>query len=150
MNVGVNRFKASSHPTKADGVYLGVVKRVLPDGKAYVYIPKLANTLGPMRSAFNFLLSEENRVLCAFVGGSTEEMYIIGRTNGVNAFEPYIAFPSYNDTLIYDGAKWANIPAFRPTISSPTAGQTIQYNGTEWVNVGYDNDQAIISSQMFG
>ena len=86
MNVGINRFKASSHPTKADGVYLGVVKRVLPDGKAYVYIPKLANTLGPMRVA-NMIqggtIAEGNRVICGNVGGSSEEMYVLGHLTPV-------------------------------------------------------------------
>lgn len=86
MNVGVNRFKASSHPTKSDGVYLGVIKRVLPDGKVYVYIPKLANTLGPMRVA-NMIqggtIAENHRVICGNVGGGTEEMYVLGHLTPV-------------------------------------------------------------------
>lgn len=84
--VGVNRFKASSHPTKRDGLYLGVVKRVLPDGKAYVYIPKLANTLGPLR-VLNMIegstINENNRVICGNIGGGTEEMYVIGHLTPV-------------------------------------------------------------------
>lgn len=80
MSIGVNRFKASSHPTRQDGVYLGIVKRVLPDGKVYVYIPKLANTLGPMRVA-NMIqggtILENNRVICGNVGGGSEEMYVL-------------------------------------------------------------------------
>lgn len=81
MTVGINRTKASSHPTREDGIYLGVVKRVLPNGKAFVYIPKLSNTLGPMRVANivgNSSLQENSNVLCAHVGGGTEEMYVIG------------------------------------------------------------------------
>ena len=81
MIVGVNRTKASSHPTRPDGIYLGVVKRVLPDKKVYVYIPKLSNTIGPMKvvnTIGGFQISEGNRVLCANVGGGTEEMYVIG------------------------------------------------------------------------
>lgn len=81
MIVGVNRTKASSHPTRPDGIYLGVVKRVLPNNKVYVYIPKLSNTVGPMQvvnTISGFQISEGNRVLCANVGGGTEEMYVIG------------------------------------------------------------------------
>lgn len=81
MNVGVNRFKASSHPTRSDGLYLGIVKRVISGNKVYVYIPKLSNTLGPMR-VLNTLegstISEDSRVVCGHVGGGTEEMYVIG------------------------------------------------------------------------
>ena len=150
MTIGIDRFKASSHPTQQQGIYLGVVKTVTPDKKAYVYIPKFLNTVGPMRCVSGFPLVPDAMVLCAHVGGGNEEMYIIGTTNNVDAFMPHISFPSYNDTLIYDGTNWANIPAFRPTIETPSTGQTLQYNGTNWLNVGYDNDQAIISSQMFG
>ena len=79
--VGINRTRASSHPTRADGIYLGVVRRVLPNNKVYVYIPKLSNTIGPMQvvnTIEGFQISEGNRVICANVGGGTEEMYVIG------------------------------------------------------------------------
>lgn len=86
MNVGVNRFKASSHPTRADGLYLGVVKRVIPGNKVYVYVPKLSNTIGPMR-VLNMIegstINENSRVICGHVGGGTEEMYVIGHLTPV-------------------------------------------------------------------
>jgi hypothetical protein len=81
MMPGINRTKASSHPTRRDGIYLGVVRRVLPNNKVYVYIPKLSNTVGPMQvvnTIEGFQISEGNRVICANVGGGTEEMYVIG------------------------------------------------------------------------
>jgi hypothetical protein len=81
MTVGIDRFKASSHPTQQQGVYLGVIKTVTPDKKAYVYIPKFLNTVGPMRCVSGFLLLEDTMVLCAHVGGGNEEMYIIGSVN---------------------------------------------------------------------
>ena len=80
MTVGINRTKASSHPSRVDGVYLGVVKRVLPDNKVYVYIPKFSNTIGPMRVTnlvSSDLIVEGDRVLCTYVGGSNEEMYVV-------------------------------------------------------------------------
>jgi hypothetical protein len=81
MTVGIDRFKASSHPTQQQGIYLGVVKTVTPDKKAYVYIPKFLNTVGPMRSVSGFQLVQDTMVLCAHVGGGNEEMYIIGNVN---------------------------------------------------------------------
>jgi hypothetical protein len=81
MTIGIDRFKASSHPTQQHGVYLGVIKTVTPDKKAYVYIPKFLNTVGPMRSVSGFPLVTDTMVLCAHVGGGNEEMYIIGSVN---------------------------------------------------------------------
>lgn len=85
MSIGIDRFKASSHPTRADGIYLGVIKRILPDGRVYVYIPKLSNTVGPMRvtNAIEGTVATNNRVICAHVGGGTEEMYVVGNVETV-------------------------------------------------------------------
>lgn len=113
MTVGIDRFKASSHPTQQHGIYLGVVKTVTPDKKAYVYIPKFLNTVGPMRSVSGFSLVPDTMVLCAHVGGGNEEMYIIGATNTTDA------------------------PLFTPTITSPVAGDYLRYDGVNWVNVNF-------------
>lgn len=81
MTVGINRVKASSHPTPIGGVYLGVVKTVLPDGKVYVYIPKFSNTVGPMRVTNQIsgdAIAQDDRVICSHIGGGSEEMYVIG------------------------------------------------------------------------
>lgn len=134
----VNRDKASAHPTKPGGIYVGVVKSVTPDGKVFVQIPYLGNTTGPLRvlnGSVNNPLTVNAQVLCAYTNMSSSEMYVLGYVNPTDIFTPYISSPSYNDTLIYDGAKWANIPAFRPTIEAPSTGQMLQYNGTQWVNV---------------
>ena len=86
MTAGIDRFKASSHPTQRQGIYLGIVKQVTPDNKAYVFIPKLANTIGPMRAVSGFSLTNDIMVLCAHVGGGTEEMYILGTTTAIPSF----------------------------------------------------------------
>jgi hypothetical protein len=100
---GVSRTKASSHPTRPDGIYLGVVKRVLPDGKVYVYVPKLANTIGPMQvvnTISGFQISEGNRVLCGNVGGGTEEMYVIGHLSQQVSSEVVQVFEESRDIKI--------------------------------------------------
>lgn len=134
----VSRDKASSHPSPMGGIYVGIVKTVTADGRVFVLIPKLGNTIGPLRVAnsnINSPLVADEQVLCAFTSMSNDEMYVLGYINARDVFTPNISFPSYNDTLIYDGTNWANIPAFRPTIATPSVGQMLQYNGTDWVNV---------------
>lgn len=109
------------------GIYVGIVKTVAADGRVFVSIPKLGNTIGPLRVAnsnINSPLVADEQVLCAFTSMSNDEMYVLGYINARDVFTP--------------------------NLTTPSAGQTLQYNGTNWLNVGYDNDQAIISSQMFG
>lgn len=82
----VNRNKASSHPTKPGGIYVGVVKSSTPDGRVYVYIPRLANTLGPMRvlnSTVDTIPTVGTQVLCAHIDMSTAEMYVLGYVNPI-------------------------------------------------------------------
>lgn len=127
MSSIVSRTKASSHPTPRGGIYVGSIKTIVPDGRVFVSVPKLGITIGPMRVANsnkNANLTPGTQVLCAYTNMTNEEMYVIGTIT-----------PS---------------DVFTPVITNPTFGQTLQYNGTNWVNVGYDNDQIIISSQMFG
>lgn len=96
MTAGIDRLKASSHPTQRQGIYLGIVKQVTPDNKAYVFIPKLANTIGPMRAVSGFSLTNDIMVLCAHVGGGTEEMYILGTTTAIES-------PTFNGNVTVNG-----------------------------------------------
>ncbi len=149
----VNRSKASSHPSPMGGIYVGIVKTVAADGRVFVSIPKLGNTIGPLRVAnsnTNSPLVADEQVLCAFTSMSNDEMYVIGYINSRDIFTPNLTTPTAGQVLQYDGTNWVNGNIFTPNLTTPSAGQTLQYDGTNWVNVGYDNDQAIISSQMFG
>ena len=80
----VSRSKASSHPTRDGGIYVGIVKSVTPDGKAHVLVPKLGNTFGPLRmlnSSMDNPIAVDSQVLCAHTNASTTEMYILGYVN---------------------------------------------------------------------
>ena len=73
----VNRSKASSHPSPMGGIYVGIVKTVASDGRVFVSIPKLGNTIGPLRVAnsnTNSPLVADEQVLCAFTSMSNDEM----------------------------------------------------------------------------
>jgi hypothetical protein len=82
----ISRTKGSSHPTPPGGIYVGIIKTVARDGRVYVTIPKLGNTIGPMR-VLNLNLSDKpkigTQVLCAYTNMSNEEMYVIGSVTPV-------------------------------------------------------------------
>lgn len=83
----VSRSKASSHPSPMGGIYVGVVKTVATDGRVFVSIPKLGNTIGPLRVAnsdINTPLVIGEQVLCAYTSMSNDEMYVIGYINAKN------------------------------------------------------------------
>ena len=83
----VSRSKASSHPSPMGGIYVGIVKTVAADGRVFVSIPKLGNTIGPLRvvnSDINFPLVIGEQVLCAYTSMSNDEMYVIGYINPRN------------------------------------------------------------------
>lgn len=122
MSSIVNRTKASSHPTPLGGIYVGSVKSVAQDGRVYVTIPKLGNTVGPLRVTnlnLNKKLTVGNQVLCAYTNMSNEEMYVLGSVTPIDVFTP--------------------------TITSAEAGQVIQYDGTSWVNGINMRDYQVIS-----
>lgn len=81
MSSIINRTKGSSHPTPPGGIYVGVIKTVAQDGRVYVTIPKLGNTIGPIRVT-NLNLNNKptigTQVLCAYTNMSNDEMYVIG------------------------------------------------------------------------
>lgn len=107
----VSRTKASSHPSPLGGIYVGVVKTVAQDGKVFVLIPKLGNTIGPLRVAnsnINRPLVVGNQVLCAYTSMANDEMYVIGYINPIDMFTPTITSPAEGQTLEYNGANWVN------------------------------------------
>lgn len=111
----ISRTKASSHPSPLGGIYVGIVKSVAADGRVFVSIAKLGNTIGPMRVAnsnINRPLTANQQVLCAYTNMANEEMYVIGYINPIDIFTP--------------------------SITSPASGQILQYNGTSWVNSDID------------
>jgi hypothetical protein len=84
MSSIVSRSKASSHPTRDGGIYIGQVKSVTPDGRAHVFVPKLNNTIGPLRvlnSSSTNPIQIGVQVLCAHTNASTTEMYVLGYVN---------------------------------------------------------------------
>lgn len=109
----ISRTKASSHPSPLGGIYVGVVKTVAQDGKVFVSIPKLGNTIGPLRVAnsnINRPLSIGNQVLCAYTSMANDEMYVIGYVNPIDIFTPTITSPAAGDILEYSGTSWVNKP----------------------------------------
>jgi hypothetical protein len=111
MSSIINRTKASSHPTPRGGIYVGVVKTVAQDGRVYVTIPKLGNTIGPIRVAnlnLNNKPSVGTQVLCAYINMSNEEMYVIGNITPASPFTPVITSPVNEQVLQYDGTNWVN------------------------------------------
>jgi hypothetical protein len=111
MSSIVNRLKGSSHPTPPGGIYVGSIKTVAQDGRVYVNIPKLSNTIGPIRVAnsnANKRLTVGTQVLCAYTNMTNEEMYVIGNITPSDIFTPVIASPVSGQILKYDGTKWIN------------------------------------------
>jgi hypothetical protein len=103
MSSIVSRSKASSHPTRDGGIYIGQVKSVTPDGRANVFIPKLGNTIGPLRvlnSSTNNPIQVGVQVLCAHTNASTTEMYVLGYVNPIT---------EQNDSSNIDGGTPASI-----------------------------------------
>lgn len=82
MSSIINRQKGSSHPTPPGGMYVGIIKTVAQDGRVYVTIPKLGNTIGPIR-VVNLNLSNKptigTQVLCAYTNMQNDEMYVLGK-----------------------------------------------------------------------
>ena len=109
MSTVINRFKGSSHPTPSGGIYVGIVKAVNPDGRVHVAIPKLGNTIGPMRVAnSNKKLTTGIQVLCAYINMSNDEMYVLGNITPIDVFSPVITSPVSGQVLQYDGTNWVN------------------------------------------
>ena len=116
----VSRSKASSHPSPMGGIYVGIVKTVAADGRVFVSIPKLGNTIGPLRVAnsnTNSPLLIDEQVLCAFTSMSNDEMYVLGYVNSRDIFTPYLTTPSIGQILSYNGTEWVNT-------GTPAAGTT--------------------------
>ena len=63
-------------------MYVGIIKTVAQDGRVYVTIPKLGNTIGPIR-VINLDLSNKltigTQVLCAYTSMENDEMYVLGK-----------------------------------------------------------------------
>lgn len=107
----ISRTKASSHPSPMGGIYVGVVKTVASDGKVFVSIPKLGNTIGPLRVAnsnINRPLSAGMQVLCAYTSMANDEMYVLGYVNPIDIFTPTITSPADGDVIHYNGTNWVN------------------------------------------
>ncbi len=102
----VNRSKASSHPSPMGGIYVGIVKTVAADGRVFVSIPKLGNTIGPLRvlnSNINTPLVANEQVLCAFTSMSNDEMYVIGYVNPKNIQNDSFNIDGGSPNSIYGG-----------------------------------------------
>ena len=102
------------------GIYVGIVKTVAADGRVFVSIPKLGNTIGPLRVAnsnTNSPLLIDEQVLCAFTSMSNDEMFVLGYVNSRDIFTPYLTTPSIGQILSYNGTEWVNT-------GTPAAGTT--------------------------
>lgn len=108
------------------GIYVGVVKTVAADGRVFVSIPKLGNTIGPLRVAnsnINRPLVADEQVLCAFTSMSNDEMYVLGYINARDIFTPNLTTPSAGQMIQYDGTNWVNVAT--PTPFDFTTAQTV-------------------------
>lgn len=94
----ISRTKASSHPTPRGGMYVGVVRTITPDGKYFVYFPKLDNTIGPIRKIQSTIeVSIGTQVLCTFTNANNDSMFVIG---SLNSSDPGVTADSIRDVLI--------------------------------------------------
>lgn len=136
----VNRDKASSHPSPMGGIYVGIVKTVVADGRVFVSIPKLGNTIGPLRvinSNINNPLVADEQVLCAFTSMSNDEMYVLGYVNSRDIFTPDLTTPSTGQTLQYNGTNWVNVSYVAPqsTVYASGSGTYTVPSGARWLSV---------------
>ncbi len=80
MTKFVNREKASSHPLAPGGLYVGVVKSMLSDGRVNVFVPRLNSHYGPLRIAGQSAITRiepEQQVVLAFMNSGTSEIIVI-------------------------------------------------------------------------
>jgi hypothetical protein len=159
----VSRSKASSHPSPMGGIYVGVVKTVAADGRVFVSIPKLGNTIGPLRVAnsnINRPLVADEQVLCAFTSMSNDEMYVLGYINARDVFTPTITNPLNGEIISYNGTEWVNsnvnglISGFAP-LAGPTFTGTVVLPSTTSIGsvtsteIGYvDGVTSAIQTQL--
>ena len=159
----VSRSKASSHPSPMGGIYVGIVKTVANDGKVFVSIPKLGNTIGPLRVAnsnINRPLLVGEQVLCAYTNMSNDEMYVLGYINARDVFTPTITNPLNGEIISYNGTEWVNSnvnglisgfaplagPTFTGTVTLPSTTSIGTVSSTE---IGYlDNVTSSIQTQL--
>lgn len=76
----VNREKASSHPLAPGGLYIGIVKSLLTDGRVNVYVPRLNMMYGPLRIAGQSAITKiepEQQVVIAFMNSGVSEVVVI-------------------------------------------------------------------------
>jgi len=79
----INRGKASSHPLKSGGVYIGFVKAFV-DSRATVEVPQLGcvfKNVEFINNTTRTVLAKNDRVLCTFIDLETSELFIIGAFN---------------------------------------------------------------------
>jgi len=82
-NLSINRNKASSHPLKPGGVYIGIVKAFV-NSRATVQVPQLGcvfKDVDFINSSTRSVLAKNDRVLCTFIDQETSELFIIGSFN---------------------------------------------------------------------
>ena len=145
------------------GIYVGVVKTVAADGKVFVSIPKLGNTIGPLRVAnsnINRPLLAGEQVLCAYTNMSNDEMYVLGYINARDVFTPTITNPLNGEIISYNGTEWVNSnvnglisgfaplagPTFTGTVTLPSTTSIGTVSSTE---IGYlDNVTSSIQTQL--
>lgn len=82
-NLNINKNKASSHPLRPGGVYIGVIKAFV-DSRATVQVPQLGcvfKDVDFVNSSTRGVLAKNDRVLCTFIDQETSELFIIGSFN---------------------------------------------------------------------
>jgi len=82
-NLNINKNKASSHPLRPGGVYIGVIKAFV-DSRATVQVPQLGcvfKDVDFVNSSTRNVLAKNDRVLCTFIDQETSELFIIGSFN---------------------------------------------------------------------
>lgn len=103
MSNFISRTKASSHPTPLGGIYIGAIKSVAPDGKVFVSIPKLGNTIGPLRvlnASPDYSLPVGTQVLCAYTSASNDAMYVLGHISTSTTTYGYVTKEELRNNLI--------------------------------------------------
>lgn len=139
------------------GIYVGIVKTVAADGRVFVSIPKLGNTIGPLRvvnSNTNSPLLVDEQVLCAFTSMSNDEMYVLGHVNARDIFTPNLTTPSVGQILQYNGSAWVNdssLLAAKANLAGPTTftGTVTLPTGTIATTQSAGNNTTAVATTAF-
>lgn len=102
INIGEEREKSASYPLRGGGIYLGTVLSVV-NGLVQIEVRDLGCVFRDVefvgRTA-TYVLAAGDRVLCAFLGYQTKDIYVLGAiSNKTDVFASVTALTATNTAL---------------------------------------------------